>query len=189
MLVVIIFIVLIASMAPVYMFNTPGMKFFPQRNRTLLGIIYPANRELSEKIFYTVNNVFVPFCAFVVIIICTIVLVFKLQETSEWRKTSAVTQADNVSNRNQKVAKMVVIISSLFIACFVPVAILFIAMSLEPGLSRDGEYRNVLIVFGGLILVFQSVNSASNIFIYYRMSSKYKIVFRQIFGISTPKHY
>lgn len=181
-IIVSIFIILLSSMAPAYIVNRPGMKFFPHRNKTLLGIVYGANRESVEKIFYAINSVFIPFCAFAVIIVCTVTLVVQLQRKTKWRMKSAhCAQSDNISNRNEKVAKMVVMISTMFISCFTPLGLIFIAMSLEPELSHDGKYQHVLRMAGGICVVFESVNSSANIFIYYHMSSKFKETFRALF--------
>lgn len=45
-------------------------------------------------------------------------------------------------------------------------------------LSFGGRYLKVTLRLGGLLLVLESVNSSVNIFIYYRMSSIYREVFR-----------
>lgn len=188
-IIILIFILLLSSVAPVYAVNKLGLKFFAERNKTLLGLVYTENRDVVEKFSYAFNNACLPLLAFAVIITSTIILVVKLQQTAKWRKHSTSSaQADSVTTRNQKVSKIVVMISSLFIACFIPLSFLFIAMTLEPRLSLDGDYRNTLIVVGGCILVIDSVNSSANIFIYYYMSSKYKDIFRQMFCRAKNKY-
>lgn len=78
---------------------------------------------------------------------------------------------------------MVIVISSLFIVCFVPVSVNFIAYMILPEFFVDGKYRNMSIFFFGLGLILESTNSATNIFIYYSMSSKYRDVFKATFQI------
>lgn len=171
-----------ASVSPLYVVNRLGLQFNPARNKTIISLIYADNRESIEQISFAINNTFIPFSAFVVIITCTVILVVRLHSNAEWRmKSVTLVQADNVSNRNQKVARMVIMISGLFIACFVPISILFMAMSMVPGLSIVGKYRNAVIVIGGLGIVLESINSSVNIFIYYRMSSKFRAVFQQLY--------
>lgn len=180
-----IFIVLIISVAPLYVVNRLEKKFYHRINKTLLGLTYTTNREHVENISFPINNVLVPFGAFVIILTSTVTLVIKLQSKTKWRITSSTSaQAENVSKRNQKVAKMVVVISTLFIACFVPISFGFIAMVLEPELSIYGKHRNLLILIAGLGFLLESINSSVNIFIYYTMSSKYRVVFQQIFFVS-----
>ncbi|BFZ07874.1 hypothetical protein BsWGS_10913 [Bradybaena similaris] len=186
-----IFVVLLASVSPLYVVNRLGMKFYPARNRTLLGLVPTENRETVEQISFAINNVLIPFSAFIVVNLCTVILVIKLRKRTVWRnKTTSSTQADSVSIRNRKVAKMVVMISTLFIVCFVPISVVFTAVLLVPDLAIDGRFRNILIVVGGICFILESVNSSVNIFIYYHMSTKFRTIFRQLFCMtpdgSTP---
>lgn len=177
-----IFIILIVSVSPMYLVYGLRERFFPERNKTMLGISFQTNRQSIERASFLVNNVSIPFTAFAIIIVCTVILVVTLRKKSEWRKKSAVKgQADSVSHRNQKVAKMVVIISAMFIFCFVPLSVIFITMSLDSKFAFDGKYRNVVVLLGGTGFVLESINSSVNIFIYYGMSSRYRNTFRQLF--------
>lgn len=177
-----VFIILWTSVAPIYAVNKLGVKFVPLKNRTLIGLLVSNDRASVERVAFAVNNAFIPFSAFVIIIMCTATLIFKLQQKTKWRmKSSASTQADNISSKHQKVAKMVVMISTLFIICFIPFSILFIAMSVVPELSLDGKYRNIIIMIGGFSFVLESINSSVNIFLYFHMSSKYRATFLQLF--------
>lgn len=172
------------SVAPIYVVNRLEFKFYSARNKSILGLVFTSDRERVEKFSFAINNVCVPFTSFTVITVCTVVLVVKLRRTARWRQTSTVSdQADASTRRSQKVAKMVVMISTLFIACFIPFSIIFIAMALEPDLSLDGKYRHLIIILGGIGTVLESINSSMNIFIYYHMSSKYRSVLRQLFHL------
>lgn len=183
-IIVCIFVVLISSVAPVYVVNKLEMIFFEAKNKTMLGLVHTSDRERVEVPTYAINNVFIPFSAFIIVIICTVTLVIKLRQKTKWRKTSTNSQqADNTSNRDMKVAKMVVSISGLFIICFIPVAINFIPMCLEKEFSINGRYRNINFITMGIGLLLESVNSTLNIFIYYHMSSRYKAVFHKLFRI------
>lgn len=171
------------SASPVYCVNRFAWKFYPNRNKTIIGLVYTEDRESVEKVSFAINNVFIPFSSFVTVLICTIVLVVKLQRKTKWRqKVTTTDNFDTAAKRDQKVAKMVVTISTLFISCFIPVCIIFLAMTLTPEFSIDGKYKNIFIVVFGLSFILESTNSAVNIFIYYRMSSKYRTVFRKLFG-------
>lgn len=171
-------------MAPVYLVNRLEEKFYPERNKSMIGLTFTEDRETVDKFSYVINNIFIPYSSFVIIVVCTVILVVKLRSNTEWRKVSAnTTQADTVSARNQKVAKMVVLISALFIACFVPISIIFIAMCFEPEFSVYGKYKDLLCVIGGLGFMLESINSSVNIFIYYYMSTKYRSIFREIFRL------
>lgn len=182
-----LYLALLISATPVYFVNKLAMVFFPDKNSSILSLVPTENRHHVEQASFAFNNVTVPFVAFVVIIVCTLILVVKLGNQTKWRQNSAAgLQNERVSSRDKKVTKMVVVISTLFIVCFIPVSIIFIPMAVVPDFSVDGKYRNANIIFIGLGLILESANSALNIFIYYFMSSKYKEVFRDLCRIK-PK--
>lgn len=169
-------------MGPIYSVNRLGQKFFPQKNKTLIGLLFADNRDAVEGISFLINNTFLPGTAFAIIIVCTVTLTFQLRNKSKWRKKStSAGQGDLVSKRNQRVAKMVVIISTVFIACFIPMTIVFLVMFLEESFAIDGKHRGLAVLFVSLGLVLEAINSSSNIFVYHHMSSKYKEVFRECF--------
>lgn len=177
-----IFVFVAITSSPVFAVNHLGLKFFPHRNRTLLGLVSTKHRLIVESITFVINNQLLPFAAFVVIITCTIVLVLKLYSRNKWRLTSAITsQSHNISSRNENVAKMVTMISAMFIACFIPISINFLIISTIPGFTIDGVNRNMVMLIGALGLILESINSSMNIFIYYHMSSKFREVFRGLF--------
>lgn len=180
--IVCIYALFISSGAPVYVVNRIQLKFFPMRNKTVLGLVHLDYPDNVENISYIINNVLFPFAAFLVIIVCTVILVVHLQNKSRWRRSTATsTQSLNACNRSDRVAKMVVMISVIFIACFTPLSINFIAMTIEPELSLGGKYVNVLLTIMGVGFALEAVNSSVNIFIYYYMSSRYRGVFHQLF--------
>lgn len=181
------FIVLIVSATPFYAVNVFSMKFHPGRNRTVLGLIRTEDRTSVETVLYAINNIIVPFGAFITVIICTATLVLKLQRKTQWRKSATSGNSDAMLNRDQKVTNMVVIISTVFIASFIPNCVIFIGMTAEPELAIDGMYKNTFIIIFGFGFVLESLNSAVNIFIYYNMSSKYRTVFRHIFRMMVIK--
>lgn len=177
-----VFIILISSVAPIYVVNKLAMKYSPLKNKTLLGLVYNSDRDHIERVSYMINNLFVPFTAFLIIVISTVLLAYKLHVKAKWRKTTTVSvQGDHVSSRNQKVARMVVMISSLFIICFMFFIFIFMAMLVEPELSLSGKYINILTMLAGIGILLESVNSSANIFIYYHMSTNYRTVFKKLF--------
>lgn len=137
------------------------------------------DHETAQTIIYAISGVLLELGSFVIVFVCTVTLVVKLQDKTKWRQMSTASgQADNASTRDQKVTKMVMVISSLFIVCFSSTCMTLLAMMLEPELSVGGRHRNLFICVFSICFVLESANSAMNIFIYYHMSSKYKNVLR-----------
>ncbi|CAL1528711.1 unnamed protein product, partial [Lymnaea stagnalis] len=74
----------------------------------MLGLLYTADREYIEKVSFAINNVAIPFAAFVTVIASTIVLVVKLRGKTEWRtKSAAPGISASLSSRDQRVAQMI----------------------------------------------------------------------------------
>lgn len=183
--VVCVFIVFIATGSPNYVVSRLDMAFVPSRNKTLVALIHTANRETVKKMSHIINNTVIPIMAFVIISVCTVILVIKLRQTTKWRqKATSYVQADLTSHRTQKVTKMVVMISSLFIACFIPLSILFISITFVPSLNIDGRNLGTVLLVGGTGTILESINAGMNIFIYYHMSSKYREAFHETFCLS-----
>jgi hypothetical protein len=179
-----IFVILIASVAPVYYCNKLALTFSIYRNKTVVGLIFTDDREEVEAINFSVNNVFVQLTAFLALTILTFVLVFKLKQTTKWRKLTTVnSQTENFSTRDQKVTKMIVTISSFFIICFTPVCLITLCIILQPEFSLKGKCRNLFVTLASFGLVLESINSSMNIFIYFHMSSKFRNVLQEMFTI------
>lgn len=176
-----IFIILIAAGSPVYLVHRLDMKFFPGKNKSIVGLISSPNREKVERIYFALNNFLLQFIAFMVIIVGTVVLVTSLNRRTKWRKKATNAAQADLSNRDQKVAKMVVMISTLFIACFIPITVIFLAIAFRPDLALGGKLLNIGVVAGGFGIILETINSSTNILIYYHMSSKYRDTFRCIF--------
>lgn len=181
-IIVFIFSVSIFSTAPIYTVNKLGMRFSKLRNKTIFGLLFTADRDYVQKIAFIINNFSTPLAAFILIVTCTVILVIKLQNTTAWRKKStSSSQADRISSRGQKVAKMTAMISTLFIVCFIPFCISTLVAAFEPEVSYGGKYIKVGILLVGFSLLLESINSSMNIFIYFHMSSNYRDVFRKVF--------
>lgn len=175
-----IFVVLLGSASPQYFIYRLASKYYPDKNKTLLGIDFTAELATFEKFSFPINFFVVTFIAFVIITVCTGVLVIELKNKSKWRKKSALSEeAAKLTSSNKKVEKMVVMISTLFICCFIPICLSCVAVVVVPGFSVYGKYRNATIIIVGLGFVLESINSSANIFIYYYMSSKYREIFHK----------
>lgn len=87
-----IFIVVILSIIPEYIAHRLEMKFFPRRNKSVLGLAFSADKEILIKISYIVNKVAINLGSFIVISVCMIILVLQLQKNTQWRKTSGASK-------------------------------------------------------------------------------------------------
>ncbi|XP_005104394.1 probable G-protein coupled receptor 139 [Aplysia californica] len=149
-------------------------------NATVLKTTYTAERELLEAITYLTQAVFTTTLSFIFVICCTIVLVVKLNSKTKWRQATAVKgdrAAKEVGIKDQKVVKMVTLIAVIFIVGSVPPTLLFFYMLFDKDFHIDGAYRNLFLIVWSSSFLTETVNSSVNIFVYLKMSSKYRAMF------------
>ncbi|XP_005104454.1 galanin-like G-protein coupled receptor npr-9 [Aplysia californica] len=197
--IVVIFVTVIASIVPIYFSTFFAWKFYPDRNRTLLGIAFVENRVEIESIAIPINGSVIPWSAFIVVIVCTSVLVYSLNSKTKWRNkaTFGVTNLSETENanstkstagasvRDRRVVKMVVLISIIFITSFMPFTVCFMWSAIEPEFSVVGRFQNTFWVAVGVALIMETINSSVNLILYYRMSSRYRETFRQLFRLKS----
>ena len=121
---------------------------------------------------------------FFVVLISTVLLVVRLKQNLEWRKEAAKQSNKNSGSlKERKAARCVAAICTIFILCFTPnIALNFETfVSLQFG-SHDLYLQNLMIVFYSISTMLQVLSSTVNIFVYYRMSTKYREVFKVIFN-------
>ncbi|XP_012946436.2 adenosine receptor A1-like [Aplysia californica] len=154
------------------------------RNATILRSTYTADREMLEAITFLALGVFATTFSFVFVICCTIVLIVKLNSKTKWRQATAAKSdraAEGVGVKDQKVVKMVTLIAVIFIVCAVPPTLLFFYMAIDPSFRFFGVYKNLYLIFWTSSFLTETVNSSVNIFVYLKMSSKYRAVFMKTF--------
>ncbi|CAL1538192.1 unnamed protein product, partial [Lymnaea stagnalis] len=171
---ILVYVVILASIAPIYYTARLSEKFVPERNETLLGIIFISGRDDIEAVSFHINNI-LPLTGFAVIIIGTAILASRLKQISKWRLTAASNaRSDEMQNRDTKIVKMVVFISANFIVCYLPGTVVFIWMMLDPGLRIDGRHSDLFQAAFATLFLLEALNASVNIFVYVGMSSKFR---------------
>lgn len=162
-------------------------KFYPDRNRTMLGIYFVEGRERFESVTLVMNNIVLQCVAFMSVFTCTIVLIIQLNRKAQWRQQT--TRGDkSTSGKDKRVIKMISFIAVIFIVCELPSVVNIIAMAFNPQIHPTGVNYNMFYVIWSVVYVMESINSAINIFVYFNMSSRYKAVFSQIFKCSAESN-
>ncbi|CAL1543818.1 unnamed protein product [Lymnaea stagnalis] len=168
------FLLVLASAAPEFFVNQFTWKFYPERNRTMLGLRFIEDRTRFEIVTLVLNNVIMQYFAFLAVIVFTITLAAELNQKSKWR--SSVVKADNpddIPRKDKKVVKLITLISTTFILSYLPSSILFLAMAVEHEFHPDGYY-NIFYVTWSFAYVMEGLNASLNIFVYFTMSSRFR---------------
>ncbi|GFO35274.1 chemosensory receptor a [Plakobranchus ocellatus] len=173
--------------------------FNPYLNRTFLDII-PVNSEfaiLFEKMSIAICGVIQPLLAFSIVLICTVLLVVQLRKISSWRmsvtsaksqrvqteenpaESSSATEA-RISQKEERLVRMVVAIATIFIVSYIPTCIALLCYVVFDEFNMFGVYRRLSIVSSHITSLGQPISGSVNILIYYKMASKFRSVFRRL---------
>ncbi|GFN99642.1 chemosensory receptor a [Plakobranchus ocellatus] len=177
--------------------------FNPYLNESILNTT-PVNSEfaiLFEKISLVICGVLQPLLAFSIVVICTVLLVVQLRKISSWRlsvtsaKSQRVQPEENqastssaaesrISQKEERLVRMVVAIATIFIVSYIPTCILLLCYVVFDEYNLFGVNSRLFIVSGYIISLGQPISGSVNILIYYKMASRFRSVFRHLIRLS-----
>lgn len=156
-----------------------GPVFYPRRNSTLVGLVYIDNGVFMENLAFSID-IGIQVFSFVVVSACTMILVQSLLRNRKWRNTVTMAaesgNAEGKNVREKRVVVMVTAISGIFIACYTPSVVNLVLMLCFPEYSIVGAFTNTFKLMWSLFLNLEAINSSVTIFIYFNMSSKFRLV-------------
>ena len=157
----------------------------PRYNRTVLVVIkkYNAGEEIADMISRIICGVIQTVLAFVIVLACTTFLIYSLRRSARWRLSAATPAAatDNkLSRRDSRVVKMVSVIAVIFIACFTPNTVWMLCTIIFEEFRLSGRYVYAYYTAYLISSLVQSVGASVNIFIYYKMASKFRVILRRL---------
>lgn len=178
--IIVIYAVMLASVIPMLYTVRLSWVLNPLRNTTVLGVTFIDDRNQVENITFVSSNL-LPTAAFFLVIVCTVLLVVNLQKKSQWRMQASASSSISITSRDRKVVKMVTLISVIFLTCYLPGTAAFIWMILDTEMRFDGKHRNQLYAVFSILFNLESINASINLFIYLRLSSKFRTTFMNAF--------
>ena len=176
-------------------------RFHPHLNRTILDVVTvdSPNIKLLEDITTSICGFVQPLLAFIIVVACTIFLTVHLRRSSAWRqdavsgnviakgKEQTTIFTSRVPTKETRVVKMVVVIAIIFIVCFAPNSAVILCSTAFKDFHMFGVHRNTFLVMFMISWVGQSFSASVNIFIYYKMASKYRLALRHVMGFDRTK--
>lgn len=169
------------SGVPFFCTSYVDWKFYRDVNRTLLALVV-TNQTLESVLF--ISHALFGFLTFLSVVVLTCILVWKLYEKRAWRQKATVQpgNTESMSSKDRKTITMVVLIATVLIVCYTPAMLLCVVTFCEPEFNFSGRYFNMFITLWSVALLFETVNSSVNIFLYLKMSTKYRQTFTQLWG-------
>ncbi|GFO27152.1 chemosensory receptor a [Plakobranchus ocellatus] len=180
--------------------------FYPHLNATILDVIPIDNKYyiLLTAIVRFICGVLQPLLAFAIVVLCTFFLIIQLRKVSSWRKS--VTSGEHqwgqnsekkptpnapgrttISQKEERLVRLVVVIATVFIVCFTPTSLQLLFSSLFEGFFYFGFYRRIYFVVQLITFLGEAVSGAVNILIYYNMFSKYRFTLRRLIGLENQE--
>ena len=180
--------VLVYAMAPMKLIYLPNLK-----TNSTLGFFVGARWSI-----YAVFNNVLSFGGFIICIACVIILSASLGKASKFRhsltltteistsvkknKTSAPDAKSKDTQRNARVVRTVLLVCVIFIVCNVLNILFFIMLATVKGFGPVGEYPHSteLVILVSEMFLLMSV--CLNTIIYVLYNSRYRSIFRTMFG-------
>ncbi|CAL1533467.1 unnamed protein product, partial [Lymnaea stagnalis] len=177
-IIVAIYVGVIAGVCPIYFTTGLQWRFDSAKNRSIIGLNFiGANREEIKRVALGITNVFSPFTSFGLVIVCTMVLVVKLNSKSKWRQ-SVTREVGHVKSaavaKDAKIVKLVVVLSTIYIASSLPSVLHFVWMIVDPEYTVVGRQNNVHLSVAGVTFVCQATYSSVTLFVYLYMSTSFR---------------
>ncbi|CAG5116579.1 unnamed protein product, partial [Candidula unifasciata] len=174
------------TMVPLYATSPLGWISFPG-NTTLLGSFITSSTELSASVSYTTHAV-IQLCCFFAVLVFTAGLTIRLRQKTRWRNklTSTQSSTSKSTQREDKAIKMVTLIATIYVVCYLPTITFLIGTVLHPGFNAKGDYKNVFFSAWSFVILCGVVNSSVNLFVYHHMSSKFRKTCDEVCGQFLP---
>ena len=170
----------------------------PMTNTTFLAVV-GESRDVclyKQSLNDIINKNTLQVISFITMVTCTILLKFKLYESSKVRSKSwSATDTDKekhssskgksheLSSKDIRVVQSVILVCSIYIMAQLPSLIYTALRNLYPGLCPGCKYVYLLIICFKSTFLFYLFNASVNILVYYNYNSKYKSVFRSLFNL------
>ncbi|CAL1547363.1 unnamed protein product [Lymnaea stagnalis] len=185
-----IYVIVLAGVVPTYATHSIGWKFYPEYNRSLVGLKLTENSWEVTKISNVINNPLSSFSSFGLVLFCTVIITIQLNRKTKWREgTSTTGSGDKGSNssKDRRAVKMVTVVSVIFLVSVTPSIIVVIVSVKEFEFTLTGKYRNLFYVAYSITFVLEALNSSVNILVYYNMNSRYRKTFKNMFYFNGTK--
>jgi hypothetical protein len=160
-------------------------KFYPGKNRTLLGLIFSTDWIMS---FYAKSGIVgsvVQIASFFTITASTGALAISLSGKSKWRDEAVNLNAGkSITKRDRSLIKLVIIMSLILIACYCPGTLAVLVSYAAPEFRTYGKEENLYNVTWTIAIFLEGTHSSISVFVYYRMSSRYRQTFWEMFCLA-----
>ena len=134
----------------------------------------------SQFISFSLPNLI----CFIIVLMGTIFFIVNFKQSRQLRKTMSGSgeKSDKMSDKDARLIRLVIFICIIYIVGTAPNTGVFVVQAAYPPLNRtDLYFGNFYHALNIVTNCFQATASSVNIFVYFRMGSKFKETFKEIF--------
>ncbi|KAK6985977.1 neuropeptides capa receptor [Biomphalaria glabrata] len=177
-----IFVVLTLYLFPPFDVFYTEPRYLPNLNKYILAMVIKGNRNSYFNVYYFIADMFLPYATFLALIGFNVIIIAKLKSKSKWRLSTSGKQVSTtrLSYKERRAVFMLVNISVIFIVCLIPHSGLSTALGIVRSLSVDGSNFDIYKLCYSFTMLLETLNCSVSIYVYYRMSSKYRTTFHEI---------
>ncbi|XP_025097938.1 uncharacterized protein LOC112566160 [Pomacea canaliculata] len=135
--------------------------------------LYLDNKEFFEAVEMSVLTVSLPMTTFLVVSVSSVITVIKLTAALKWREKTSSTSGEKAGHQTA-LTKMLLLVSFIYICTMIPSVSLNITRLLVLEFSPHGRYYYLFIATQIIANIFPVAHSASNFFVYYKRSSRFR---------------
>ncbi|CAL1530686.1 unnamed protein product, partial [Lymnaea stagnalis] len=175
--------IMFLSLLPEYATSYIDWKFYAPKNDSRLGLVFTKNRKSMEGLVF-ILNAFLGALSYLLVVMFTAVLMWKLKHNSAWRNKTALYSGEQslALKRDRKAMSMVLMIASVLVVLSSPSVMCLSVTFIVSDFSILGFYTNIFFTCWSFAFTASSVKSSIDIFLYYKMSSKYRKTFLELFS-------
>ena len=118
---------------------------------------------------------------FIVVLVGTIFLINSFKQSRQLRDSMTGSEKSSLSNKDSRLIRLVIFICSFYIISAAPLVLIFVTSFIYLDFTESPYLKNFFYASHFIADLFQAISGSMNIIVYFRMGSKYKDTFKQIF--------
>ena len=153
--------------------------------RVTAGALYFVQDGVILKM-YKYLGIFYPALFCTIMVVTSAIIVFQLRMSAsnlrpESRPNSSATTSKNMTARDVKVTKMLLVVILVYLMDFFPRLCKYLASLIEPEFFAYNRLHNLMQIASNTIWILDFLNASVNFFIFMSMSTNFKTTFYEIF--------
>ncbi|KAK0065672.1 G-protein coupled receptor [Biomphalaria pfeifferi] len=182
----VLFMIILAHTLP-YLSNVDVIWLQDKDNSTRFIMVENRDARVMSIVKYITMGFVIPSTAIAVNCLATVFIIVRLRLMQKWRRTVSssasvsISKAQGMSSKNLEMTKTVTVITSMYVISLVCSQICSIAFFTFPEVYFIGLNRYLYDVIYSIRYDIEAMHSTTNMFFYFKMSSRYREMFNLIF--------